>query len=188
MSKTKPQETIRAAFVFREYCALGPGRSLAKLLEHLRQTDGNVTARLRTLETWSSQHHWQERVRLYDEEQSKQQDVIIAEEKAKVLRKGFALMHKRVAELDRLAQKLIAYAEDEEKVWLPDVKAIGNGPNAERVDLVNFNAPLFLAIDKYFKSIAEEVGDRVKKTETAITSLPPDLYEGIGPNDDGVDS
>jgi hypothetical protein len=75
------------------------------------------------------------------------------------------VQHRRIQSLDRILNKLIEMTEDEDKVWLPDVKAIGNGPNAERVDLVNFNAPLFTLIDKYKASIAAEMGERVKKTE-----------------------
>lgn len=60
------RETPQAAAAYHEYAALGPDRSLRALAEKLRQDGGKVTARLRTLEQWSSTHHWQERVKLYD--------------------------------------------------------------------------------------------------------------------------
>src|SRR5579859_8179467 len=43
----------------------------------------------------------------------------------RILTSGYALMHKRVEALNALSQKLEAYLADENKVWLPDVKAIG---------------------------------------------------------------
>lgn len=169
MSNAKPQETPKAAAVFHEYCLLGVDRSLAKLAQKL----GKKAAYVRHLEAWSSQHNWQERARKYDAEQAewlaKQQVAVIAEEREKVIRSGYALMHKRIQELDRLANKLLKYAEDENLVWLPDVKAIGNGPGAERVDLIQFNAALFKEIRGCFTDIAAEMGERVKTTKQELT-------------------
>jgi hypothetical protein len=155
------QETPKSAAAFHEYCLLGYDRSLAKLALKL----GRTSAYTRHLESWSAKYNWQERAREYDAHWIEEQDKVIAQERAVVIRTGFALQHKRILSLDRIVTKLIEMTEDEDKVWLPDVKAIGNGPNAERVDLVNFNAPLFALIDKYKASIAAEMGERVKKTE-----------------------
>jgi hypothetical protein len=113
----------------------------------------------------SKKWNWEARATEWDAFQTEETEKVIARERALVLRSGFALQHKRVLALDRLANKLIEMTEDEDKVWIPDVKAIGNGPGAERVDLVNFNAPLFTLIEKYQASIAAEMGERVKKTE-----------------------
>jgi len=68
VSEEKPQETPKAAAAYEEYAALGPGRSLEKLVEKRRQSGGNSTVRLRTIEAWSSLHEWQRRVRTYDVE------------------------------------------------------------------------------------------------------------------------
>lgn len=169
MSKSRPQETPKAAAAFYEYCLLGGDRSLAKLAQKL----GKTSAYTRCLETWSSQHSWQERVHQFDTEQAewlaKQQAAIIAEEKEKILRSGYALMHKRVQELDKLTRKLLKYTEDENLVWLPDVKGIGTGPDAERVDLIQFNAALFKEIRGCFADIASELGERVKTTKQEHT-------------------
>lgn len=160
--KTLWHETTKALAVFNEYCLLGPSRSLAKLAKK----DGKSTAYVRQLERWSSTFHWQERARAYDEHIRAEEDRILAAEKEKVLRSGFALMHERVEALDKLTRKLISYAHDEKNVWLPDVKSVQVGKfDYERVDIVHFNAPLFTLIDKYFASIAAELGERVKKQE-----------------------
>lgn len=176
----QPHETAKASAAYFDYAAMGASRSLAKLAEKY----GKSRAYVGQLERWSSEFAWQSRVKVYDAEQVKAQEEVMAEEKAKVLRTNFALMHKRVEVLDRITEKLLAYTEDEDKVWLPDVKAIGNGPGAERVDLIAFNDALFKEVREYLTDIAEETGGRIKKTQTAIT-LPPNLYAGITDNDDG---
>ncbi len=165
MSEVKLQETPKAAAAFYEYCLLGYDRSLAKLAQKL----GKTTAYIRHLETWSSHYHWQERVKEYNAKQAEVQETIITDERSKILKARYALAHKRVEQLDKLAQKLIDYTDNEDLVWLPDVKAIGNGPGAERVDLIQFNAPLFKEIRGCFDDIASEMGERVKNTKTELT-------------------
>lgn len=128
--------------------------------------------------------HWEERAAAWDAYQTAQQEQAIVKERAKVLKSRYALTHKRIQTLDRLAQKLLDYADDETKVWLLDVKAIGTGPSAERVDLVQFNDGLFREIRAHFADIAAELGERVKKTDTTITNLPKE-YIGIDDDDDG---
>jgi|SRR6185312_5836434 len=132
----------------------------------------------------AKQWKWEERAGAWDAHLDAQLEQAIAAEEKKVLRQEYALKHKRVAELNRIVTKLIGYLEDESHVWLPDVKAIGTGEFAERVDLVRFNAPLFSEIRAHFDDIAKEKGERVKKSQMAV-SFPPDVYEGIGPDDDG---
>jgi len=87
------------------------------------------------------------------------------EEITRILTSGYALMHRRVEALDRLAKKLEAYMEDEHNIWLPDVKSIGTGPTAERVDLVTFNDRLLSEYRATFADLASELGQRVKKTD-----------------------
>jgi len=60
------RETPPAAAAYHEYAALGADRSLRKLSEVLRQSQGKVKAGLDTLERWSSAHHWQARVTAFD--------------------------------------------------------------------------------------------------------------------------
>ena len=60
------RETPQAAAAYNEYAALGPDRSLRKLADKLGQSGGKPGAKLSTLELWSSQHRWQERVKVYD--------------------------------------------------------------------------------------------------------------------------
>jgi len=85
----------------------------------------------------------------------------------RILTSGYALMHKRVEALNALSQKLEAYLADENKVWLPDVKAIGTGEFAERVDLVTFNADLVKEYRATFDDLAKELGQR-KPPKTSV--------------------
>jgi hypothetical protein len=60
-------ETPRAAAAFAQYCQMAPAeRSLRKLAEQGVQGERKVSARTATLTRWSSQYHWQERVKEYD--------------------------------------------------------------------------------------------------------------------------
>lgn len=62
------RETPKAAAAYEEYAAMGPSRSLRKLAEKLNQTNSKPIATEATLMAWSSEHGWQERVKLYDAE------------------------------------------------------------------------------------------------------------------------
>lgn len=50
-------------------------------------------------------------------------------------------------------------------VWLKDVKQIGRGDDAERVDIVRFNSALFEQFRGLLDDLAKETGGRVTKTE-----------------------
>lgn len=180
MSGQGLQETVKAAAVFHEYCLLGMGRSFAKLAQKLGKPSGYT----RQLETWSSQYRWQERAKQYDVEQAKILDEAIAEERTKILKSRYALMHKRVELLDRKIQQLVEITDDEKGIWLPDVKSVGTGPGAERVDLVQFNADAFRELREYLDDIAAELGERVKKADTTVT-LVPKTYLDLDESEDG---
>lgn len=124
--------------------------------------------------TWyeaAKQWNWESRARDYDEYQRAEEDRIIAEEREKVLRSGYALMHKRVKTLDRLSRKLEQIEKDESKVWLTETRTTTMSENKSVViEKTTFNHHLYMLIDKYFDSIAKEVGDRVKKQEIDVKS------------------
>jgi len=78
-----PNETPKAAAAFAEYCLMGPSRSLQRVVDLLRQNSGKSAANIRQLEMWSSQFHWQIRVKEYDREQSELQRIARADAIAK---------------------------------------------------------------------------------------------------------
>lgn len=59
------RETAKAISAFEQYWLLGKNRSLVKLQKHLQDLwgkEGVKSPTLTTLETWSSQHKWQDRL------------------------------------------------------------------------------------------------------------------------------
>lgn len=157
------RETIRAKQSFEDYFNLGPGRSLKALAGQYRnQAETKLrppTLRLATLKEWSTKHGWQERVARRNAEISEAQFDAI---KSRALEAGYAFWPKRVSDLVALAELLFEEINTESKRWVRDVKQIGSGEDAERVDLVRFNAPLIDQFRKMLDDIAAEMGERVK--------------------------
>jgi hypothetical protein len=84
---------------------------------------------------------------------------------------GLALIHERVQTLKELEGLLLnqLYEKGEDEVlhnlWLPDVKQIGSGENAERVDIERYNSPLITDIRGVLDDLAKETGGRVQKAD-----------------------
>lgn len=170
---------------FERYRLMEPVRSIPAVYREL--TKNNATNAPGDWYQKAKIWKWDERVAAWDVYLDGQIEQQIAIERKRVLRSRYALAHKRIEELDRLAQKLIDYAKEEKNIWLLDVKAIGTGPDAERVDLVQFNDALFREIRAHFADIAAELGERVKKKDVTVTELPPNVYLGFDPDQDGVE-
>lgn len=172
---------------FERFLFMFPKRSVAavfheensKKLEKTRKNDDPDGTWYEKAKEW----RWDERAQAWDDEQFAEE----MKSAARVRRSGFALQHKRILALQELVDGLIDESKIQERVWLPDVKAIGNGPEAERVDLVQFNDALFKEIREYITDIAEEMGERVKKKDISIKALPPNVYIGFNPDEDGTD-
>lgn len=166
-----------------DYLRLGIGRSLSRLAQ--RYTDLSPkeapTKHLSVLKTWSSKFGWQSRATEYDAEWEHRKTI----ERNAELDQGLALDYDRVRRLKRLADLL----EDQiyevgadgryHNIWLPDVKQIGTGDNAERVDIERFNAQLFEQYRKAMEDIAKEVGGRIQKSEVKIEDWRTDAIRAI---------
>lgn len=133
----------------------------------------------------AKQWQWEERAAAWDAHLDAEIEKTIAAERKKVLRTGLALQHKRVELLSKKVQQLIDITNEDSGVWIPDVKSVGMGKDAERVDLVQFNDAAFRELREYLTDIADEMGERVKKKEVSYKELPPDRYEGITEDDEG---
>src|SRR3990172_2547657 len=159
------RETNKARQAFEDYFNMGPGRSLAKL----RQKYAKYTAKkpptihLRILQKWSSEHGWQKRVAAREAGIAAKTLEVITEEATK---SGYALYQKRIADLNKVGELLFEEIMTEDKRWLPDVKQLGVGKDAERVDIVRFNAPLVAQYREALEDIAEEMGEREPKSKT----------------------
>lgn len=114
------------------------------------------------------QYRWQERAEAWDQHVAAQVAEAAEAERVRILGSGYALLHERVRDLDRIARFLLdeMFEEDEagrrRNVWLPDVKQIGAGELAERVDIVRFNAGIFEQYRGALEDLAAEMGERVK--------------------------
>lgn len=168
-------ESDRAVQGCNDYLRMGTGRSFSKLLEKYTKTHKSAppTDSEDTIKKWSSEFNWMERASTYDAAIEERKN----EAREKELSSGLALDFERVRKLKKLAAMLgeQIYEEGEEgdgalpNVWLADVKQIGSGEYAERVDLVRFNAPLISEFRAALDDLAKEVGGRKSKTELSGT-------------------
>lgn len=173
-------ESDNAVVACNDYLRMGIGRSLRKLYENYRQqfasetpTTTTPTKRLETLFEWSAQFNWQSRAAEYDAAWEAQKDL----ERRAVMAEGLALDYERTRKLLRLADFLeeqiyeksapdpITGRQTHHNVWVPDVKSIGGGEFAERVDIERFNAALLSEYRAVLDDIAKEVGGRIKKAD-----------------------
>lgn len=173
---------------FECYRLMEPVRSVAAVFqnEYSKKLD-NTRKKPDPDGTWyeiAKQWRWEERAATWDAYQDEQIEKQIVLERKKVLKSRFALMHKRVELLDRKIQQLVEITDDEKGIWIPDVKSVGTGPDAERVDLVQFNSDAFKELREYLDDIASELGERVKKTDATL-KLVPKTYLDLDEGEDG---
>lgn len=164
------KETNKSTAAFEDYYALGPGRSLAILCQRYRiETEHKPpTRQLSTLKKWSTLFSWQQRVADRDLDIAQKTKAEFEERQAKALTTGFALRFQRIEALNDLALQLQAETKETDRVWLPDVKQIGQGERAERVDIVRFNAGLISQFRETLDDIALEMGERVKGIDVNV--------------------
>jgi hypothetical protein len=171
----RPNESGRAVQGCNDYLRLGPGRSLQKLYSRYTKAHRKEppTDSLQTLKNWSTEFEWQKRASEYDAaiEEAKN------EKRRKSLEEGLALEYERVNKLKRLARYLESqiFEKDDDgnhlNVWVADVKQIGGGEFAERVDLVRFNSALISEYRSTLDDLAKEVGDRRQKLDHQIEQI-----------------
>ncbi|MCB0207720.1 MAG: hypothetical protein KDJ52_00230 [Anaerolineae bacterium] len=193
------RESKKAVTACNDYLRLGPGRSLAKLCRTYAEP-GPIrppTRHLATLKRWSADYNWQQRAALYDAEIEQQK----SDYTQSIMKSGLALPHERVTELKALAwflrQEIFIINDNGEieglnrdKVWLPDVKQIGGGEFAERVDLVRFNSSLFERFQAILDDLAKETGGRRQRRENLnfdFSKLTDDQLDRIAAGEDPLD-
>lgn len=163
------KESSKAHTAFCDYARMGAGRSLGKLHEQYTgdksgQSRGKVgaekppTKHLSTLETWSSKHNWQDRVKVYDTH-------IEAEKTAEAQRlrtEGLAADHARIYELDKLYRALDREFDGGKGIWYSDIKVSSRG---DEVEVPAFNNALISQMRGVLDDIAKEVGGRKQRLE-----------------------
>lgn len=157
---------------FTQFCLLGPNRTLdavyakaarkpksRKVAKHRAGKASGVSKSWRdAVQKWE----WRERAAEWDKnERRKQSEMYDAQQRA-ILEQGYALQIERVAKLNELAAQLWDDLQETDKRWLPDAKSIGTGDNAERIDLIRFNAPLVAQWRETLNDLALETNGRVR--------------------------
>lgn len=183
------RETSRAVQACNDYLRLGPGRSLRVVWESYTQHDSILppTLNFQTLKDWSARYGWVARAEAYDAECERVKN----ERRKEVMESGLALDYERVKTLKRIAALLEGEIEkraestegpdgqpvegERYRVWLPDVKQIGSGDDAERVDIERYNSPIFGDLRGVLDDLAKETGGRVTRQD--ITSGGKKLFD-----------
>lgn len=168
IGQRQKSESDKAITAFNDWLRLGSGRTLSQLLQKYTDAPQNSpTQSLDTLKAWSKSFDWAMRASEFDASWEARKNA----EREQVLGYGLAHTYERVRKLYRLADLLESqiYERGEfgvlHNLWLPDVKAIGSGEYAERVDIERFNSPILEQYRKVLEDIAKEVGGRVQKQE-----------------------
>lgn len=180
-------ETDKAVIACNDYLRLGIGRSFSILLEKYAKLhkDTPPTASMDTLKVWSSKFEWVNRAIDYDATWEQRKTL----ERQAVMDYGLALDYERVNKLKSLADFLEAqlYEQGEtgiyHNLWMPDVKQIGNGDNAIRVDIERFNGALVQQYREVLDDLAQEVGGRKKLVDVTSEGKAIKGYAIVSPDD-----
>lgn len=176
-------ESDSAVIACNEWLRLGAGRTLPDLLERLTDTSqlSPITRSLGTLKQWSMNFGWAERAKEYDAGWEARKNA----EREAMLNHALASEYGRLRRLYRLEAMLEAQIYERglddvlHNIWVPDVKSIGGGENAERVDIERFNSALLEQYRKVLDDIAKETGGRVQKQEVKVDDWRSQAIEDI---------
>ncbi len=177
------KESDKAIQAANDFLRLGPGRTLSALLSKYAGLHHITppTTSIDTLKRWSTAFNWQERAAAFDATWEARKN---AERQAE-LDYGLSLDFERVRKLKNLADFLEAQlfergADGEyHNVWVPDVKSIGSGEYAERVDIERFNSAIFSEYRATLDDLAKEVGGRIRKAEVSTKDWQDRAVEDI---------
>lgn len=193
----RSSESDKAVVACNDWLRLGAGRTMPRLLERYRDLPQNTapTTSLDTLQAWSKKNGWAERATEFDAGWEARKNT----EREAELAYGLALDYERIRKLKRLADFLESQLYEQSapdpltgirtflNVWIPDIKTIGSGDNAERVDIERFNPAIFEQYRAVLDDLAKEVGGRIRKQDITSGGKPIDpirLVEVIRPPDD----
>ncbi len=172
----QPEESPKAYRAFLIYRNLGPKRSIdAAYRLSLKEHQESIKRAPRRWGEWSTQYQWVVRAQAWDQWRQQEHERIEREyekeEIERIMALRYAKTHYRVEDLNTVAENLLKEIKETDKVWLPDVKQIGGGEGAERVDLIRFNAALFQQYRDALADIAAELGGRVKKVDAVVKQM-----------------
>lgn len=152
-------ESNRAVQACNDFLRMGPGRSVTALMGKYQETPENSTTQsLYTLQKWATEYKWFDRAAEYDKSVEDAKNLRAKE----IMHSGLSLDYERVEELKQLANQLKQQLI-ERGFWLSDVKQIGSGQFAERIDIERFNQALIEEIRGVLDDLARETGGRANK-------------------------
>ena len=165
---------------------MGPGRSLGSLLNRYAGIDQNSppTQSEGTLKQWSSRFDWYERSVLFDSKWESYKNEV----RHKIFNTELALDYERVVRLNQLGDFLLRqlYEKGEDgsfhNLWMPEVKIIGYGENAEAVETERFNHHLINQIRGVLDDLAKETAGR-KLHSVNEHSWRDKVPDGINPDE-----
>jgi len=165
-------ESSKAIQACNDWLRIGPGRAISEL--HRRYTESHINSQHEppsrvydTLRQWSSRYGWSSRADEWDAtaEDRKNTEYDIA------MKTGLALDYERVNGLKQLAEFLEGQIYERgatgkyHNVWVPDVKVVGYGDDAEVVDIERFNGAILQQYRGTLDDLAKETGGRINKQE-----------------------
>lgn len=198
VGERKDNETDRAVQACNDYLRMGAARSLRKLIQKYSKSKQKeaATDSESTLFKWSTDFDWQIRASAYDSEleQAKnekrkqviEQGLALDYERVTKLKRLARFLEEQIydeapqpeamtteeligATLAGNAPRIVPAGFEQHKVWLPDVKQVGSGEKATRVDIVKFNAALISEYRSTLADLAAETGGRKQKQEVEHT-------------------
>lgn len=175
------RETPGARAAYADYLALGPERSLAKLLALYQTRTGPAPTRhLTTLKQWSVAFGWQLRLQHLADQAAHEAEARQLAYVRSIMEEGYALVHERVRAIKRLSAWLEDELDDDEKRWLREKKSIVVGQTeitgkdgkvvGRRTEYETFwvrrpNVGWVSKLLEAFGDVAAETGGRVTRTE-----------------------
>jgi precorrin-6B methylase 1 len=160
------RETPKAAAAYEEYAAMGPSRSLRKLAEKLDQIAPKVSPGIETLKLWSSEHRWQERVRLHDaeciEERRQKREAETEAMNSRHALIGTTQQAKAMKQIDELikAQKFGSQAVVQLLKLALDIERLARGDATDRQEITGKDGgPLIIETQWGTKKVASQDGE-----------------------------
>ncbi len=177
-------ESARARQAYADYVALGPGRSLEKLLERYQSGTGSApTRRMTSLKQWSSAFGWQARLQALADGEAAAAEERQREYVRSIMEAGFALPHERVKVLTELAQVLhrdLTAEGEANRRWVIDVKGIGAGDNWQSVEIERFNSAEVEQFRGLLDDIAKETAGRPRTVKVDLEGRVRVIAERLG--------
>jgi hypothetical protein len=167
------RESRRAPVALRDYLQLGPGRSLAALLDLYKTSPAPPTRSARTLRAWARRYDWPERASCHDEYQRSSRLSAESERQQAAMQTGLAQTCERVESLKLLYSQLQTYLERAWPVWLADLHESGSHARVAR-----FNTAIIIQMRGILDDLARETGGRAASLLAKVAITPgqlPDL-------------